>query len=422
MQKRILIITAHKLYPSTTGGSYYQLAYLEKQMHDFDITIIITPDNIAEQDIESFKNQFYKLKIVKIGSTKSIGFNKVKNSILKLRRKIGNGNWVKKLRKIPKVSELVIKDPALVQEIVTIANTGNYDIIQVDQIINVALVSLLPKSSLKVFIEYETFFTRALREMKQLNYNSHYTKYIEDLVKGIEVSCLNQFDGVITLAEQDKVILLEAGVKTPISSNHCIAIKKSELKKTFSPSASPDILFLGSEDHFPNKEGMIWFLKEVYPLIIKQEASAKLKMTGNWSREFQEQFKHLPIEYTGFVDSVEPLLNTCILIVPIRIGGGIRIKMLSAISKGTPIVSTLTGAGGVPYIKHGVDMFITDEPSQYATHVLELLSNQDLRKQISENVFATAEKISEHGDFVTERISDYEEFEKIKFSKSGKQL
>ena len=89
-------------------------------------------------------------------------------------------------------------------------------------------------------------------------------------------------------------------------------------------------------------------------------------------------------------------------------------------TKGTPVVSTVIGAAGIPHIRHGQDIYITDDAAQFANFVLELFKNRELRKQVSDNIFATAVKISHHGDFAAERNADYEYFEKIRHSKNEK--
>lgn len=421
MRKKILIVAGYKLYPATTGGAYYQLAYIEKQMYDFDISIIITPENVSEEDMEEFCNRFPLVKVIKAGSSDQGGLKKLAKGVIKLFRKTRKGNWPGKLRKIPKVSEMVIRDAQLVQEIAAIAKAGNYDIIQAEHIINLPLISQFPPESLKVFVHYEVFYARSKQDMERMFYNPCYTGYINEIVKAVEVGCLNKYDGIITLTEQDKELLQQAGVRTSIRASHCLAIKSGDLNKTYSPASQPHLLFLGSEDHFPNRDGLSWFLKEIFPEVIKQEEGVKLMVTGNWSIEFKETYKHLPVYFTGFIDSLDELLNSGILVAPIRIGaGGIHIKIISAMTKGTPVVSTVIGAAGIPHIRHGHDMYITDDASQFANFLLELLKNPELRKQVSDNIFTTAVKISNHGDFAAERNADYEYFEKIRHSKNGK--
>lgn len=420
MRKKLLIIPGYKLYPATTGGSYYQLAYIEKQMHDLDISMIITPENVSEEYLEEFCKRFPLVKVIKAGSSNNGRFKKLLKGAIKFFRKTRKGNWPGKLRKIPKVSEMVIKDAQLVREIAGIAESGNYDIIQAEHVINLPLISQFPPESLKIFVQHEVYYTRARQDMERLFYNAAYTGYINEIVKGVEVSCLNNYDGIIVLSEQEKELLQQAGVKKAIQVSHCLAIKSSDLNKTFSPDLQPHLLFLGSEDHFPNKDGLTWFLQEVFPEVLKQEPGVKLMVTGNWSMGFKESFKKLPVYFAGFVDSLDDLLNASILVAPIRIGGGIRIKIISAMTKGTPVVSTVIGAAGIPHIRHGQDIYITDDAAQFANFVLELFKNRELRKQVSDNIFATAVKISHHGDFAAERNADYEYFEKIRHSKNGK--
>ena len=417
----MLVIPGYKLFPASTGGAYYTLVYLEKQMHELDISIIITPENISDDHLEEFSRSYPLLHVIQVGYSSKASVNKLKKGLLKLFRKTRNGNWPGKLKKTPKLTEMFIKDANLVQEIASIAQEGKYDIIQVENVINLPLVSQLPAKSLKVFVHYEVFFLRAKQDMERLLYNSSYTNYISEILKAVEVHCLNKYDGVITLSEEDNKLLLEAGVTTAAGSNNCIGIREKDLQKIFIPDSTPHLLFLGNEDHFPNKDGLTWFLQEIFPTILKEENDVKLMVTGNWSPDFKNQYLNMPVHFTGFVDSLDELLKSGILIVPVRIGaGGIHIKILTAMAKGVPIISTNIGAAGVPHIRHGHDIFITDEAANFAAHAIELLNSAELRKKMSENIFATVTKISSQGDFAAERNKSYELFEEIRISKNGK--
>lgn len=419
MRKKILIIAGYKLFPATTGGSFYQLAYIEKQMHDFDISIVVTPENIAEADMKAFTDRFPLVRVIKTGKAGKVGFNKLKKGAIKLFRKSSRGNWPAKLRKVPKAAEMVIKDTELVEEIAAIANAESYDIVQAEHIINLSLIPLLPANSLKVFVHYEVFYARASQDMERLNYSPAYIKYINEIVKATEVACLNQYDGIITLSEHDKELLLAAGVTSPIRPSHCLAIKETDLEKIFLPAATPHLLFLGSEDHFPNSDGLAWFLQDIFPNVVKELPATTMMVTGNWSDGFKERYKHLPITFTGFVDSLDELLKTGILIAPIRIGaGGIHIKVISAMTKGVPVISSAIGASGIPHIKHGHDIYITDDAAAFARYTIELIKKPELRKQFSDNIFETCITISKHGDFAAERTLDYEYFEKLRSSKN----
>lgn len=421
MQKKILIIAGYKLFPATTGGSFYQLAYIEKQMHDFDISIIVTQENIAKADMKDFCERFHKVRVIKAGRAGKGGFNKLTKGVLKLFRKVSRGNWPARLRKVPKAAEMVIKDTQYVEEIAAIVKADNYDIIQSEHIINLSLIPLLPANSLKVFVHYEVFYARALQDMERMHYKPAYIKYINEIVKATEVACLNQYDGVITLSEHDRELLVEAGVTTPIRPSHCLAIKETDLKKIFLPESAPHLLFLGSGDHFPNSDGLAWFLQDIFPNIVNELPTIKVMVTGNWSKGFKERYKHLPITFTGYVDSLDELLKTGILIAPIRIGaGGIHIKVISAMTKGVPVISSAIGASGIPHIKHGHDIYITDDAAEFANYTIELIKKPELRKQLSDNIFDTCVTISEQGDFADERAADYQFFEELRSSKNVK--
>jgi glycosyltransferase involved in cell wall biosynthesis len=110
------------------------------------------------------------------------------------------------------------------------------------------------------------------------------------------------------------------------------------------------LLFLGSLDWRPNLDGVRLLLERVYPAVCAAEPSARLCLVGrNPPEELRRQIAGMPgVELHGSVPDVRPYLAQCgLLVVPLRIGGGSRLKILEALASGTPVVSTRIGAEGL---------------------------------------------------------------------------
>ncbi|HQV06866.1 MAG TPA: glycosyltransferase [Chitinophagaceae bacterium] len=415
-QKRILLIPGYKIFPVKTGGAYYQLVYLEKQMHDFEINIILTPENIHPDDIALFRQRFYLVKPILVGFAKKTIKEKFNRLVYKLfLRRFEKGD-LSKFRKMPKVNEITIRDRKLIQQIEKISKASFFDIIQVEHSKNISLIDILPDASLKIFIEHEVFFERAAKDLQYQQFDKSSVQHIESVIRQLEISFLNKYDGIITLTEKDKHTLTNAGVSKPVWHSRYIALDKSDLQNIYQSGSSNRLLFLGNEEHFPNKDGLDWFLTKIFPMVVKENPAANLIVTGEWTNDFTIKFKNLPVQFPGFVDDLHEFLSSAILIVPIRIGGGIRIKILSAMVKGLPIVSTSVGAHGIPYLQSGNNIFIEDGAIQFANRVNQLLQSPALRNKLSENIFATAKRIAEVGNFVKERNSIYAACEAAKFA------
>lgn len=150
------------------------------------------------------------------------------------------------------------------------------------------------------------------------------------------------------------------------------------------PRPQPDtLIFSGSLSYSANYDGMNWFIEEVYPLIQVQAPTVRLVITGRPGE------RPLPpaanVALTGFVDDVRPLIASAwISLAPIRLGGGTRLKILEAMSLGTPVVTTSKGAEGLA-VRDGEHLLIGDTPEEFAAAVLRLLPDPELRRQLADN-------------------------------------
>jgi sugar transferase (PEP-CTERM/EpsH1 system associated) len=156
----------------------------------------------------------------------------------------------------------------------------------------------------------------------------------------------------------------------------------------FSPPATPpepgSLVFVGSMDWYPNEDGIFWFVRQVYPLIRQSAPHARLTVVGrNPSARLRAVAAADPsVEITGTVEDVRPYLGRAeAVVVPLRIGGGTRIKIFEAMSAGRPVVSTTLGAEGLP-VKAGREILLADEPAAFARAVVGLLENPAQREAI----------------------------------------
>jgi glycosyltransferase involved in cell wall biosynthesis len=142
------------------------------------------------------------------------------------------------------------------------------------------------------------------------------------------------------------------------------------------------LIFTGSMDWLPNEDGIIYFVEEILPKIRVKCPDVELRIVGRRPavrlRRFAE--KHAGVEVTGDVDDIRPHLHAGkVYIVPLRVGGGTRLKIFEAMAAGKAIVSTTIGAEGLP-VHPGKDILLADEPNGFAEAVIELLQNISRRE------------------------------------------
>ncbi|MFH1097643.1 MAG: glycosyltransferase family 4 protein [Candidatus Desantisbacteria bacterium] len=200
-----------------------------------------------------------------------------------------------------------------------------------------------------------------------------------------EKKMLSRFDAVIAMSEEEKKRMKEwfginnvYPVSPGVDTDYYFPMKNVEEKK--------QLVYVGTMDWLPNEDAMFYFIKEIFPLIKNKEPNIRLIIVGkNPSPKFQKFVQNFhDIEITGWVkDTRQYIAESAVFIVPIRIGGGTRIKIYEAMAMGKAIVSTSIGAEGLPLI-HGEHILFADETEQFASQVVKLLRDPKERKHIGE--------------------------------------
>lgn len=145
------------------------------------------------------------------------------------------------------------------------------------------------------------------------------------------------------------------------------------------------IVFLGAMNWLPNEDGVMWFVEEVFNKIIEKEPSVKFYIVGKNPSEKIKMLQNNNIIVTGFVeDDREYIEKASVFIVPLRIGGGMRIKILNAMSMGKCIISTSIGAEGIDVINKK-EIFIEDEVDELANRILYAIKNKENNINIGVN-------------------------------------
>ena len=117
--------------------------------------------------------------------------------------------------------------------------------------------------------------------------------------------------------------------------------------------------------------GLTWFLDNCWGKL--KDKDYRLDIIGKWSLNKKEEIanKYSNVTFLGFVDNLQDAIKGGIMIVPITIGSGIRIKILEACSNGVPFVSTTVGAEGLP-VKNGEHCFLADKPGDFVNSIIKL--------------------------------------------------
>ena len=149
-----------------------------------------------------------------------------------------------------------------------------------------------------------------------------------------------------------------------------------------------DLIFLGSMDWMPNIDGMRWFADEIWPLILQRRPQTTLAIVGRKpAPAIQALARKTGIAVTGTVPDVRPWLHGGkISIVPLRIGGGTRLKIYESMAAQVPVVSTAIGAEGLDW-SDGQNILIADSPTNFANRCLQLLEDPTQAQKLAQDAF-----------------------------------
>ena len=194
-----------------------------------------------------------------------------------------------------------------------------------------------------------------------------------------ERSACQKFDLVIAVSAADEQQMREeyelrstAAVATGVDIDY------------FSPSKSVtaekhNIVFTGSMDWLPNEDAMQYFIREVLPLVRKEIPEVTLTVVGRnpYASLVELSKSDRSIVVTGRVDDVRPYMDrAAVYVVPIRIGGGTRLKIYEAMSMGKPVVSTTVGAEGLP-VTNNRELVLADSATEFAAALIRLFRDRE---------------------------------------------
>jgi sugar transferase (PEP-CTERM/EpsH1 system associated) len=207
-----------------------------------------------------------------------------------------------------------------------------------------------------------------------------------------EEAALSRFDLVLAVSAADQATfarLYPAALRRPIH-----VVQTGVDTNYFSPEPgaqngevpkadAPHLVFTGSMDWLPNEDGMLHFVKEILPHVRARVPHVTLSIVGRApTPAVQRLAGHAGIEVTGRVEDVRPhVARGMVYVVPLRIGGGTRLKIFEAMAMGKAVVSTSVGAEGLP-VTDGRDIVIADDPRRFAAAVVSLLGDSEARRRL----------------------------------------
>jgi polysaccharide biosynthesis protein PslH len=192
-----------------------------------------------------------------------------------------------------------------------------------------------------------------------------------------EVEICRQQDMILVTSERDKELLDRdvPGVRKAVIPN---GVDTTFFSPQGTPPGEDVLIFTGAINYFPNADAVEYFITDVLPLIRQARPGVTFFVVGNAPPESIRRLASSSVIVTGYVDDVRPFIRrSAVYVVPMRIGGGTRLKVLEAMAMHRPIVTTSIGCEGIDAV-HGESVLIADDARAFADATVRLLTDKAL--------------------------------------------
>ena len=205
-------------------------------------------------------------------------------------------------------------------------------------------------------------------------------------MREFERAACQRFDAIVAVSPQDRAVI-EGDYGAPLVRDIPTGVDTEYFRPSGSVEADPcRLVFTGSMDWLPNDDAMRYFARTIFPKIRAAFPQASLTIVGrNPFPGLTALTRECPsIQVTGQVADVRPYMErAAVYVIPLRIGGGTRLKVFEAMAMGNSIVSTSIGVEGLP-IANGTDALIADEPDAFADAVIRLLRDRAFARRLGD--------------------------------------
>jgi polysaccharide biosynthesis protein PslH len=202
-----------------------------------------------------------------------------------------------------------------------------------------------------------------------------------------EKQLYHRFDRCMVVTDYDRAVLSE---QLELETDRIYVVPNGvDTSFNFPTDEHPEqnsLVFNGSLLYAANYDAIEYFLRKIFTLVCNEKPTTTLTITGRFDGISLEGFPFAEqVNLTGYLEDIRPVIRkSWACVVPLRLGGGTRLKILEAMALGTPVVSTSKGAEGLNCIAEQ-HILIADEPVEFAAQILRLMNDPGLRQSLSAN-------------------------------------
>lgn len=232
-----------------------------------------------------------------------------------------------------------------------------------------------------------------------------------------EIAVWRRLSAVVTTSPREVPIIEQAAPSTPVlSAPNGVDVDYFQ-PSTVAPDADA-IVMTGLMKTRPNIDAAVFFVSEVLPRILAAHPALVFYVVGGDPPDEVRRLASDHVVVTGSVDDVRPFVHrAAVFVVPMRMGGGTRLKVLEGLAMKKPMVSTSLGCEGID-VAHGEDLLVADEPAAFADAVLQLLDDRAFGARLAEHGHAVVHR-SYRWEAVADRLEQFYEHVPVLSARAG---
>lgn len=277
-----------------------------------------------------------------------------------------------------------VQSKAMQEVIDDLCSTRDFDLIQLES--SHLCILRFPRDARLVIdehnIEYELFrrMCEGERSLPRRVFNRvEYMRF-----RRFEQDCWRRAAACVVTSEREVEAVQRSAPNTPVT-----VVPNAVDLDYFAPSNTPaephTLVFSGTLNYRPNLDAVRYLIDEIWPLVRHRYPDAELNLTGSTQGVDVRALRGPGVRLLGEVPDIRPYVSSAAaVVVPIRIGGGTRLKVLEAMAMGKPIVSTAAGCEGVS-VDDGEHLLIADSAPAFASRIFEVFENASLRDALAQN-------------------------------------
>lgn len=382
----ILFLTQILPYPPSSGPkvkTWHVLRYLSERGHKITLASFVRPEELPY--IDTVKEVCATVHAVPIRRSRVNDLGYFLRSLFSRRPFLVERDDLSEMR-------------AVVQQVVA---TERVDVIHADQLTMTQFGFPLDlnggRKPVLVFDAHNAVWTITERMKENAPFYLKPPLWLETRrIKQYEGLIVSAFDSTLAVTEPDRIALMDAVRAQRESSDDQvapisvipIAVDTHQIQPVERNVDSLNMLTMGTLYYPPNADGIRWFLHEVFPLVRKQMPKITLTIVGkNPPRDFLRLAENPEngVIVTGFVEDLDPCFaNSALMVIPVRAGGGMRVRILEAFARAMPVVTTTIGLEGIQ-AQPGKDVLVADTSSDFADAVVNLLRDKTLQATLATN-------------------------------------